>query len=182
MLRRDPPSFYVYRMDHPGPEGPRHTTGVLGALALSRPGEGGILPHEHTTPKAKSDRLNLLRATRANLSAVWGLSPAPGLSELLDLDQAPAGAWTDDGVGHTLWVVDDPDRCRPSPPRWRPPGRHRRRPPPLRDQPGLPRRAARRRRGRHPGAESVLAYVVELADDELDVQPIHRLVAPCPRL
>src|SRR4051812_13501382 len=89
----------------------RHTTGVFGALELSRPGEGGILPHEHTTPKAKSDRLRLLEATRANLSAVWGLSPAAGLSQLVEVDDRPEAAWTDeDGVEHALWVITDPDR------------------------------------------------------------------------
>jgi hypothetical protein len=53
VLVRDEPSFYVYRMDFRDEAGDaRRTTGVLGALELSRPGEGGILPHEHTTPKA----------------------------------------------------------------------------------------------------------------------------------
>ena len=39
-----------------------------------------ILPHEETLPKAKSDRLELLRATRANLSPIWGLSLSEGLT------------------------------------------------------------------------------------------------------
>ena len=39
-----------------------------------------MLPHERTLPKAKSDRLELLRATRANLDPIWGLSLATGLS------------------------------------------------------------------------------------------------------
>src|SRR5215207_6958858 len=78
VLVRDPaPAFYTYRMDSVDDAGvERRTIGVIGAIELSRPGEGGILPHEHTTPKAKSDRLDLLRATHANLSAIWGLSPA----------------------------------------------------------------------------------------------------------
>ena len=181
ILRRDPPSFYVYRMDHQGPDGPRHTTGVLGALALSHPGEGGILPHEHTTPKAKSDRLNLLRATRANLSAVWGLSPAPGLSELLDLGRPPAAAWSNDGVGHTLWLVEDPARVEAiaaavgAHPVVIADGHHR-------YETSLTYRDEQRAAGGGgtPGAESVLAYVVELADDELDVQPIHRLIRGLP--
>ena len=44
------------------------------------PGKGDVLPHERTTPKALDDRLSLLRATRTNLSPVWGLSMAAGLS------------------------------------------------------------------------------------------------------
>ena len=73
LVRDDIASFYVYRMSYTDDTGTsRRTTGVFGALELSRPGEGGILPHEQTTPKAKSDRLNLLRGTDANISAVWG--------------------------------------------------------------------------------------------------------------
>ena len=51
---------------------------------------GQILPHEHTTPKAKTDRLDLLRASRANLSAIWGLSLAKGLTDLLDAMPRPS--------------------------------------------------------------------------------------------
>ena len=49
------------------------TTGVLGALEVSTPDQGQVLPHERTMGKPKDDRLSLLRATRANLSAVWRL-------------------------------------------------------------------------------------------------------------
>ncbi|HEX6420265.1 MAG TPA: DUF1015 family protein, partial [Acidimicrobiales bacterium] len=68
----DRPTFTVHRMAYTDDAGTaRHTTGVIGALELSPPG-GDILPHEHTTPKARSDRLDLLRACRANTSAIWG--------------------------------------------------------------------------------------------------------------
>jgi uncharacterized protein (DUF1015 family) len=71
LLTDETPAFYGYRMRFTDELGaPRRTIGVLGALTLSRPGEGGILPHEHTTPKAKSDRLDLIRATATNLSAI----------------------------------------------------------------------------------------------------------------
>ena len=84
VLRRDPgPAFYTYRMDLDTAAGPRRTLGVLGALRLSQPDEGEILPHEHTTPKAASDRLALLQATDANLSPIWALSPTEGLTSLL---------------------------------------------------------------------------------------------------
>src|SRR5688500_9027934 len=73
----DEPSFYVYRMGFRDETGrPRQTAGVLGALELTRPDEGQILPHEQTTPKALDDRLHLLRATGVNLSPIWALSLA----------------------------------------------------------------------------------------------------------
>ncbi len=181
-LRRDGPSFYVYRMTHDGPDGsPRHTTGVFGALELSRPGEGGILPHEHTTPKAKSDRLSLLRATRANLSAVWGLSPAPGLTRLLTLEAEPTVAWNDAGILHEVWQVDDPVRISAiaeavaAHPVVIADGHHR-------YETSLTYRDEQRETtdAAAPGAEAVLTYIVELVDDELEVLPIHRLVAGLP--
>jgi uncharacterized protein (DUF1015 family) len=106
------PSFTVYRMAYTDDLGrPATTIGVIGALTLSEPGEGDILPHEFTTPKAHSDRLDLLRGTQANLSAIWGLSLTSGLTELLLVDAPPLVDWTDeDGVAHTVWRVDDPER------------------------------------------------------------------------
>lgn len=183
VLRRDEPAFYVYRMDYVDESGaPRHTTGVIGALKLSRPGEGGILPHEQTTKKAKSDRLDLQRATRANLSAVWGLSPAEGLSGLLDMGEAPLATWTDgDGVAHSLWVVTDAERLAEisrvvgSAPVVIADGHHRYETAlAYRDE----QRAARRELAG--GHDAVLTYVVELSDDELNVQPIHRLLSGLP--
>ena len=50
-----------------------HTTGVLGALELSKPGEGDVLPHERTMPKPKDDRLDLLRAARPTVAGVGSL-------------------------------------------------------------------------------------------------------------
>ena len=97
----------------------RRTTGVIGALALSPPGADGILPHEFTTPKAKSDRLDLLRATSANLSPVWGLSPGPGAHRpARRRGPEPNARFTDDqGVTHSAWIVSDPWPPTPSPPR-----------------------------------------------------------------
>ena len=141
------PSLYPYRMtDTAG----HTTTGVIGALGLAEPGEeSDILPHEQTLPKPKSDRLDLLRATRANLSPIWGLSMAPGVTATFDPtdDEPVADAYDDDGVRHQLWVLSDPrrrgGRRRRGGVGARRPGR---RPPPLRDGPGLPGRVPRRQR------------------------------------
>ena len=83
---------------------------MLGGLEVVDEGAGGVLPHERTTPKASTDRLDLTRATRANLSPVWGLSLAPGLTELLAEPAEPVGAVTVDGVTHTVERVTDPAR------------------------------------------------------------------------
>ena len=72
----DEPTLYWYRMSWTEPDGAaRATQGVIGALELpEQAGAGDVLPHERTLPKARSDRLALLRATRANFDPIWGLS------------------------------------------------------------------------------------------------------------
>jgi uncharacterized protein (DUF1015 family) len=175
------PTFTVYRMttvDEGGVE--RRTTGVLGALELSPPGTD-ILPHEHTTKKAKSDRLDLLRATRANLSAIWGLSLAKGLTDLLPVDDEPLADVTDeDGVRHTVWRVDDPEAIAAisaavgEHPVVVADGHHR-------YETSLAYKAERTAAEDDPaGAAATLAYVVELVEDELTVHAIHRLVSGLP--
>ena len=171
VLTVDDPSLYLYRM---GFGDDRQTLGVIGALGLEPPGEGDVLPHEHTTPKAKSDRLDLLRATRANLSPVWGLSLASGLSKLLDPAAAtPLGRWQDaDGVTHELWRLTDDDiitritETVASAPVVIADGHHR-------YETCL---AFAKERPELAGATATLCFVVELAPDQLTVQPIHRLL------
>lgn len=105
------PTFTIYRMQFRDPTGRlRTTTGVIGGLEVVDEGAGGVLPHERTTPKAKTDRLDLTRATRTNLSPVWGLSLARGLTSLLDEPAEVVGSVESDGVLHLFERVTDADR------------------------------------------------------------------------
>lgn len=178
LLQEAEEAFYIYRMDYRDDTGtPVHTMGVLGALALSEPEEGQILPHEYTTPKAKTDRLDLLRATRTNLSAIWGLSLSTGLTEHCRSTGDPAERWLDpDGVTHSLWVVTDTEVCArisasvAASPIVIADGHHR-------FETSLTYRDERRAAGDNPaGAGFALVYVVELIDTELTVHPINRLL------
>lgn len=170
--------YYGYRMDFEAPDGRRcHTIGVLGALRLpSEVGEGGILPHERTLPKAKTDRLDLLRATRANLDPIWGLSPAAGLTDLIDLSAEIAACTDDDGVRHCLYAIDDPARIAEiraaiaAHPLVLADGHHR-------FETAVAYRDERRAAWHEDHeCERILCLVVELTESELCIQPIHRLV------
>jgi uncharacterized protein (DUF1015 family) len=113
VLERDAtPTFTIYRMAFEDEtQRRRQISGVIGALEVVDEGAGGVLPHEQTTPKAKTDRLDLTRATRANLSPIWGLSLASGLTDLLAEPGEPVGEFmADDGVTHTVERVSDPAR------------------------------------------------------------------------
>jgi uncharacterized protein (DUF1015 family) len=183
LAQDDEPSFYVYRMGFHDEAGrPRQTSGILGALALSTPGEGDILPHERTTPKDRADRLDILRTTTVNLSPIWGLSPAEGLSGLCDaVTGAPDARATDDeGVHHRLWRVTQPglldtiSAAIASAPVILADGHHR-------FEVANAYRAERAAAGDGPGPwDAVLAYVVELADEQLEVRAIHRLLDGLP--
>lgn len=182
VLLRDLPTFYGYRMTTTDELGrPRHTTGVFGALALSAPGEDGILPHEQTTKKAKTDRLDLTRATAANLSAVWGLSPAAGLTKLVEpgTDDEVVSWYDADGVEHAVWMITDEARQRAisdavgSAPVVIADGHHR-------YAISLAYRDEVGAAGDLDGAGSVLTYIVELNEEELTVLPIHRLIGGLP--
>ena len=176
ILVADPvPRFYGYRMEYRDLTGtPRHTVGVFGALTLPAAiGSGDILPHERTLPKAKSDRLDLLRATRVNLDPIWGLSSARGLTDLVDQLELLATAVDELGVHHQLFAIDDPHHVEAI--------RHTVGSAPLVLADGHHRfETACTYRAEQPasdiGAGAILAFVVELADDELCIQPIHRLL------
>lgn len=107
----DKPSFTIYRMSFTDSTGAARTiVGVLGGLEVVDLDAGGVLPHERTTPKAVTDRLDLTRATATNLSPVWGLSLASGLTEALAAPGEFVGAMTTEGVEHVVERVTDPAR------------------------------------------------------------------------
>jgi len=178
MVRDNVPSFTLYRMQFTDSTGkPRNVVGVIGALEVVDEGAGGVLPHERTTPKAKTDRLELTRATDANLSPVWGLSLASGLSKLLSEPGEHLGSVIDDlGVIHSVERVADGARIAAistaisSHPVVIADGHHRY---------AISRTYRDETRDRlnskTSGAELTMTYVNELIDEQLSVAAIHRL-------
>ena len=178
LVRDESPSFTLYRMQFRDTIGNRRNiVGVLGGLEVVDEGAGDVLPHERTTPKAKTDRLDLTRATDANLSPVWGLSLAPGLSEILKAPAEVVGSYVDDqAVTHTVERVSDPSRiasitqCIAQHPVIIADGHHRyaisRT---YRDETRL------RTHSISTDAEQTLTFVNELIDEQLSVAAIHRL-------
>ena len=173
------PSFTIYRMRFTDSAGVRRdVAGVLGALEVVDLEAGGVLPHERTTPQASTDRLDLTRATAANLSPVWGLSLSTGLTELLAEPGEVLGAVMDAGVEHVVERLTDPQRIAA-----------------IRDKLGAEdvliadghhrygvsrsyRDEVRETTGRtDTAAELTLAFVNELIEEQLSVAAIHRLYA-----
>lgn len=175
------PAYYVYRMTFTEGGESRSTIGVLGALVLpDRIEDGQVLPHERTLPKAKSDRLDLLRATRANLDPIWGLCPTRGLSDTLAAvtTNPPLATAIDElGVAHAAWALSDAAAIAAvhdavaGGPLVLADGHHR-------FETALNYRAERG--ADDAGATAIMCLVVELAEDQLVVHAIHRLVHDLP--
>lgn len=176
LVRDDGPSFTVYRMRFVDAVGRRRDiAGVIGALEVVDLGAGGVLPHERTTPKASTDRLDLTRTTRANLSPVWGLSLGRGLAALLEAPGESMGSVVVDGVEHVAERISDPERIARiselvgAHDVLIADGHHRY---------GVARTYRDERRSTDGGggpAELTMTFVSELVADQLSVEAIHRV-------
>lgn len=177
LMADDTATYTLYRMRFRDATGvDRELVGVIGGLEVVDEGAGGVLPHERTTPKASTDRLDLTRATRTNLSPVWGLSLARGLTAVLQAPGEVLGAVEVDGVVHQVERVSDRERIAAigaavgADDVLIADGHHRY---------GISRihrdetRAATGRRDTP--AELTLAFVGELTPEQLSIEAIHRL-------
>ena len=128
VLAADPrPAIYVYEQSTAAP-GDVLQRGLIGAIRLSPPGAGIVLPHEAVMPGPVTGRRELMEATQANLEPIFllydgspaGIRPAgpaagerPGFATCL-VDEIAAAraplltAVTEDGITHRLWAMTDP--------------------------------------------------------------------------
>ncbi|TLS39724.1 DUF1015 domain-containing protein [Streptomyces montanus] len=113
VLVTDPePGLYVYEQrDGDG----MLQRGVIGALRLSEPAEGVVLPHEDVMPHVVADRADLMRATSANLEPLLltyrGDGSATGTTAVIErtVQHPPLlRTTTEDGFSHRLWSVTRP--------------------------------------------------------------------------
>ena len=115
MVREREPAIWVMTQDYSGPDGRSYTRhGFFSRVRVEDYGPGRIRPHERTHPGPKEDRLNLTRATRANLSPIFSLFPDPDGAAWAALEPCtrdePFATVTDaDGTRNTLWRCTDAD-------------------------------------------------------------------------
>ncbi len=120
MLRRDPtPALYPLEQSYLAPDGRNlRRRGFMAAVRLHEFREGIIVPHEKTLVAPKADRLEVIKAVRANLSPLFGLyrDDAGVTARALDevaLSEPAAETDSDDGIHHRVWRADSPALVRP---------------------------------------------------------------------
>jgi len=107
----DAPSLYVYEMA----EGAARTRGLVGAVGLTPPEAGVVLPHENTMAGPVADRLALTEATEANLEPIYLVYSGGGAASQVVAsygDQPPLAEASVDGVTHRVWALTDPGAVR----------------------------------------------------------------------
>lgn len=119
LIQDTQPSFYVYAQcfKHPETGDMYERTGFFCLVKLEEHYEKFIFPHERTLSAPKEDRLNLMRATGANLSPVFGLyddtnNVVDAIFKRIKKTEAIYDGYMDaDGTMHYLWRVSDEMDC-----------------------------------------------------------------------
>ncbi|MGA1846439.1 DUF1015 domain-containing protein [Deferribacter abyssi] len=112
LIKDNEPSFYLYEQEYEY-EGKKYIrTGFIGLMKLEEYGKGNVYPHEKTLAGPKMDRFNLMKATKANFSQIFGLyidksNKLEKLFSLIKKDMPIASAVNDEGVKNSLWLISD---------------------------------------------------------------------------
>ena len=92
LAQDDTPALYLYQCRFSVADVPQERHGLIAALHLE-PWERRIVrPHERVLPGAIEDRIQLMRACRANFSPIWGLYRDP-LDTTAALWESASLAW-----------------------------------------------------------------------------------------
>ncbi|MFF2407790.1 DUF1015 family protein [Streptomyces sp. NPDC058092] len=111
ILAPDPePALYVYEQRNDE----ILQRGIVGALALSDPADGIVLPHEDVMAHVVEDRADLMRTTAAHLEPLLltyrNNGDGSGATAVIErtIERPPLLATTtEDGYSHRLWAVTD---------------------------------------------------------------------------
>lgn len=114
LVKEDEPAFYIYEQLFMLDDGKsaHSLKGIISLVELREFSENVVLPHEYTISKAKTDRLNLMRATGANTSPIYSLyiDDEESIARLIERnsDGTPDISFTTpENVKQNLWIIKD---------------------------------------------------------------------------
>jgi uncharacterized protein (DUF1015 family) len=184
-------SFYLHdhHFEYSGEK--RVRRGLIARIKL-QPWGSGVYPHEETFSKAKSDRLQLMRACRANFSPLLSLYQGSEQEIALKLSEVARGkpiietsrsfpSMGEGGEGHVVWAITDPEtklqlsQFLSSQPLYIADGHHRYETA-LTYQQERAQHQSDSRKLTGDGFQYVMMELVDFSDPGLVVLPIHRLV------
>jgi len=113
LLREESPALYIVEHNFSYQDTARSRLGLLARVRLEDlDNKGNIRPHEKTTKEPAIDRLNLLRACRANLSPIMGLlrterGEMVSLLRRFTKKEPELSAADTQGVTYRLWAITE---------------------------------------------------------------------------
>lgn len=107
-------SFYLYEQVYEYGGNTYVRSGFVGALKLSEFGKGQVFPHEKTLSGPKVDRYELMKASKANFSQVFGLyldkeNRLASLFNDVKKTMPDLAAVDEAGVKHSVWAINEED-------------------------------------------------------------------------
>lgn len=111
---RNPAVYYYTQTYKLKNGGTKNRKGFIALARLEEFGSGKIHPHEKTLAGPKTDRLNLIKACKANFCCIFSLysEPEKTINSILEAnaDKTPlAEIRDDDDVINRLWKIDEPE-------------------------------------------------------------------------
>ena len=109
----DVPSFYIHEHSFTHQKIRKRRLGLIACVRLEPWENRVVFPHENTVPGIKSDRLELMRASKANFSPLLSLYEDPGerVTRLLAArtKSRPLIDFAEAGDVHRLWMSSEPE-------------------------------------------------------------------------
>lgn len=188
ILKRDnAPALYIYEQHFTYRGARKKRLGFICCVRLEPWGSKVIQPHENTVAGIKSDRLELMRACRANISPILALYDDPGqkVAQLLSGQTRKRLVldFTSNSENHKIWIVTDWEFIQrvsnfiASKPLYIADGHHR-------YETALAYQKERQKQGLSGTGDEAFNFImmnlVSFSDPGIFVLPVHRLVRGIP--
>ncbi len=109
-IRDTAPCFYLYRLTMDG----REQTGLVACCAASDYEDNHIKKHELTRAEKEADRIRHVDTCNANTGPIFlCFRESEALRRIMEAECRKDPVYdfvSDDGIGHTVWLVSDPQR------------------------------------------------------------------------
>ena len=181
-------TFYIYEQGFVYRDVKKKRRGLIACVRLEPWERKVVLPHENTRQRDKDDRLELVKATKANVSPILGMYDDPGqrVSKIMMERELPGKLLIDIENGdeyHKVWKANEPEFVQRVSHFFNPKaiyiadGHHR-------YETGLTYRGERKAQSgstnEYDGYNFIMMTLVSFSDPGIVMLPVHRLVKGLP--
>jgi len=177
LIMKNKPSIFIYKLTFKANGDKIQRLGLITLLELTEFSEKKTLPHEMTFPKCMDDRLNLLRATKANLSPVFMIYDGKeGIRNIISEEIKKDKLFTikdEEDFVHEVWEINESNKIEQL----------------IKNFEGIESVLIADGHHRYKTAlnyyketgknKNIMVYMVDMEDPGLKILPTHRLIDKC---